>query len=314
MSRATRTSMFLVVLMYAIFGAEYPIAKVALDNYTNGLTLETTRMLLGGLVFLLYSVFYGYRFTLIERSDWWQFAQLAIFYMCFSYLSSGWALQYMSSLKANILSASAPFVSSIFAYVILRDKLTRSKVLGMLCGVGGLIVVICAAEPMSLPSSDFTRLSLPEIMMFVSILSTEYGYFIVRGLYDKGYTFSIINGIGMLLGGLVTLLIGLTSPIVLGGEPIFQYTSLLPVIGYAAVLLLFVNVVDGSLYGHLMQRYSVTFLTCASCLTPLFGVIYGTILMQESLSVLHLISFFLILLGLYLFSRDDVAFVPRLPH
>lgn len=89
-------------------------------------------------------------------------------------------------------------------------------------------------------------------------------------------------------------------------KELFTYTALLPVFAYAFLLFLMINVIDNALYGILIRRYSITFLTFASFLTPLFGVIYGIMFMGEHISWTHVFAFGFIFLGLYLFYRDEL--------
>lgn len=294
--------MFLVILMYALFAAEFPLAKFALDKYTNGFFLETIRMLIGGVVFLGWYSFSLRKKVTIAREDIWIFVQLVIFYMYLSYFSAAWALQYMSSLKANIFSSFMPFVSAVLAYIILRDRPTMKRVIGMVLGAIGLIVILLTSEAKPAGVGEFARISLPEIMMVVSIISTEYGYFLLKRLYDKGYPLALINGTAMFVGGALSLATGL---LVCDGA-LFQYSSFWHVFGYALALFLLINVVDNALYGIVIKQYSITFLTLASFLSPVFGVLYGTFFMGETISIMHIIAFGLIFFGLFLFSRDEL--------
>jgi len=295
--------------MYALFAAEFPLAKSALDHYTNGFFLETVRMLVGGVLFLGYYLLVSKKKIKIMASDWLVFAQLILFYMYLSYFSSSWALQYMSSLKANIFASFMPFVSALLSYLILRDRPTMNRIVGMVIGAIGLIAILLTAETRTIPCGEFATISLPEIMMLVSIIATEYGYFLLKQLYDKGYPLMLINGVAMLTGGCLSLATGL----VVFEQRIFTYTSLWPVVGYALLLFLLINVVDNALYGILIKRYSITFLTFASFLSPIFGVIYGTLFLGETISLMHFIAFGLIFFGLYLFARDEFG-KPRTPE
>lgn len=293
--------MILIAFMYALFAAEFPLAKFALRE-TNAFFLEMMRMLIGGTILLAYYGVRGNTQLRIAREDWSTFAQLIIFYIYLSYFSAGWALQYMSSLKANIVCSLVPFVSALLAYIILRDRLTMQKVVGMVVGAFGLIMILAVSDRGKiLAGGEFMTISLPEIMMLVSIFSTEYGYFLLKRLYDKGYPLILINGLAMFIGGSLSLM----SAFLFFEQQIIYYTSFWSVVGYAVLLFLIANVIDIALYGTLIKKYSITFLTFASFLSPIFGVIYGTIFMGESILPMHGCAFSLIFFGLYLFLKSD---------
>src|SRR5438128_750178 len=115
---AERIVMLIVLCMYALFAAEFPLAKLAVRN-ANPFLLETIRMMLGGTVLLLYYSFRHHHLFVIKREDWFLIGKLVIFYMYLSYFASSWALQYISSLKANLLYSLVPFVSAALGYFIV---------------------------------------------------------------------------------------------------------------------------------------------------------------------------------------------------
>jgi drug/metabolite transporter (DMT)-like permease len=223
--------------------------------------------------------------------------------MYLSYFASSWALQYISSLKANMLYSLVPFVSAALGYLILRDKPTWNKIMGMSIGASGLLLILVSSDRSFSPLGDFMHISLPEIMMLASVFSTEYGYFLLKRLYDQGYSLVLINGLAMFIGGLLSLL----SAFLFFEQQVIQYSNFWVVCGYAALLFVLINLVDIALYGKLIKKHSVTFLTFAGFLSPIFGVMYGTIFMGETISIVHLAAFALIFGGLYLFSRSDTV-------
>jgi len=294
--------MLLILCMYALFAAEFPLAKLALRE-TNAFFLETMRMMIGGTVLMSYYCMRHPRSEWVRREDWGLFTQLILFYMYFSYFAGGWALQYISSLKANMLYSLVPFVSATFAYLIFRDRPTLQKIIGMVMGVFGLILILIASEPQHGRLREYMHLSLPEIMMLVSIFSTEYGYFLLKRLFDKGYSLVLINGLAMFIGGALSL----ASAFLFFEEQVIQYSNFFFVFGYAALLFFIVNIVDIALYGTLVKQYSITFLTFAGFLSPLFGILYSVVLMGEAVSLIHLLACGFILCGLYLFARHDTV-------
>jgi drug/metabolite transporter (DMT)-like permease len=294
--------MLLLLCMYALFAAELPLAKLALRE-TNAFFLETIRMVIGGTFLLGYCLLRDKSKIYIDRKDWGLFAQLILFYMYLSYFAGGWALQYISSLKANAMYSLVPFVSAALGYLILRDKPTLNKIIGMSIGVAGLgLILLLTSDHTRSPLGEFMHISMPEIMMLVSIFSTEYGYFLLKRLFDKGYSLVLINGLAMFIGGFLSL----ASALLVFQEQVIQYSSLWAVVGYAGLLFVIINVIDIAFYGKLIKKYSITFLTFAGFLSPIFGVLYSTVFMGETISLAHVGAFSLILFGLYLYSRNDL--------
>ncbi len=68
------------------------------------------------------------------------------------------------------------------------------------------------------------------------------------------------------------------------------------------------NLICYNLYGHLLKRYSATFMSFAGLMTPLFAVFFGWVFLAESVDVSFFVSLVLFLLGLYCFHSEELDF------
>jgi len=78
------------------------------------------------------------------------------------------------------------------------------KFIGMLIGLLGLIPIFLTQTDIRESGMQFFSISLPEIVLLCAVFSAAYAWFIVKKLMDKGYSLLMINGVAMLLGGLLS--------------------------------------------------------------------------------------------------------------
>lgn len=300
--------MFLVAFLYMIIASTFTIGKLALQ-YVQPIFFIAIRMLLAGLLLLGYLYFFRRSKLFFHKKNLWDFVSIIIFHIFFSFVLEFWALNHLNSSKVCIFYNLSPFISAIFSYFWFGEKMTKKKFLGLSLGFLGFLPIIIArggAGEVSLGAVWF--LSWPELMMLFSVTSSVYGWTVVRKLAWQGYDIILINGIGMLGGGILSLI---TSFFVEGYPTINRVsdsmaTDLFTCFGYMLLLIFLANVVFYNLYGFLLHRYTVTFLSFAGFLTPLFAAGYGWIFIGEAVGWSFFLTIFLVFWGLYLFYQEEL--------
>ncbi len=291
--------MILVALMYAILASTFIFAKKAV-SYANPCFLIGFRMCLAGSLLLAYSWLFNRSDFVVKRRDWWLFFKTALFHIYFAFILEFWALQYLTALKTTIIYSATPFVAAVLSYMLLKETLSYKKVLGIVIGVGGLAPVVLAQTSLS-EGVSFGRISLPEGVLFGAVVSASYAWFLVKRLMDKGYGLVLINGVAMVMGGLLSLV---TAIFVEGfSAPVSDWSSFL----FWLLLLIFsANIVVYNFYGWLLKRYSITFLGFAGWLCPCFGALYEWFFMGGRITWHYMLSLVLIIIGLYVFYQDEL--------
>lgn len=297
--------MVLVAFLYMIIASTFTIGKLALQ-YLQPIFFVGIRMVFSGLLLLGYLYFFR-RFQLIfRREDRWSFLSIILFHIFFSFVAEFWALQYLNSSKVCLFYSLSPFIAAVFSYFLFSEKMTFKKFIGLAIG-------FCAFLPVFISNADAGQsavwfLSWPELAMLLSVVSATYGWTVVRKLGRSGYSMFMINGIGMLGGGLLSLV----ASFIFEGWPTIRSvsgslpTDLLASAGYTLLLIVLANVVFYNLYGHLLHRYTVTFISFAGFTTPLFAALYGWVLLGESVGVSFFITVLLVSIGLYIFYQEEL--------
>lgn len=297
--------MILVVILYAVLALTFVVAKYTLA-YSAPCFLIGIRMVLAGMVLCGFQYLWHRPLLRIEREDWWLFGKVALFHIYLAFVPEFLALQSMSATRVNILYATTPFITACLAYILHVERITLKKVVGILVGLVSVMPLILFIQHEPLDGFVWFAISGPEIFLFIAIISSAYGWFLVQELIKKGYSLVLINGIAMFGGGIAALI---TSYFL---EPA-AYGALwrLPFWGWLLLLILSANIITYNLYGWLCSRYSITFISSAGFLCPVFGGVFGWWLEGDGISWQYLVSFLGITAGLWLYYQDDRSFFKK---
>lgn len=290
--------MIYVVLLYAVLASTFILAKNALA-YAQPCFLIAFRMLVAGSLLISYSMLHDRRNLLIHRSDWWLFVRAALFHIYFAFVLEFWALQYVSALTTNLIYATTPFIAALLSYMLLKERLTKQKIIGISVGVGGLIPIFVLQSGGFAVQSDYGM--LPPFVLLCAVVSASYAWFLVKRLMEKGYHLVLINGVAMLGGGLLALV---TSFFVEGfANPVYAWG---PFLFWVGCLIIVANGIVYNFYAWLLNRYSITFLGLAGFLCPSFGTLYEAMFMGCTITWHHLVCLIMVCFGLFIFYQDEL--------
>lgn len=286
--------MVLVALLYAILATTFILAKNALV-YAKPFFLIGFRMTIAGIVLLTFASI-RQRFVL-HREDWWLFFKVALFHVYFSFILEFWALQYLSALKTTLIYSTTPFIAALLSYSLLKERLSKLKMAGITIGLCGMVPVFMRSGG---ALQDLLCITIPDIVLMGAVVSGAYAWFLVKQLLVKGYSLPIVNGVAMFIGGILSFSTSVcfeTAPFVYN----WHYFML-----WVAALIIVSNVIVYNFYGWLLHRYSITFLTFAGFLCPSFATLYDWLLLGGVLQPHYLISLGLVIVGLYVFYREEL--------
>ena len=292
--------MLQVILMYAIFASSFPITKILL-SYTAPFFLTGVRMITGGSILLLYYSTYRKNRCSIAPSQYLVYAQIVIIGFYLNYIARFWSINYLSSAKAGLIFSLYPLISSLLSYLFFKETVTKKQWLGFafgLCSVAPLMVI---TSPLESTVGQLWFFSGPELAMLLSVIADCYKWILIRKLVlDHTCSPFMVNGLCMTAGGLLALLTAI--PV----EGLFPVKSLLPFILYMGLYILISNVISYNLYGFLLRSYTVTFLSLAGFMAPLFAALYGWLFLHEHISWHFYVSATMLACGLYLFYQDEL--------
>lgn len=295
-------SVLLAILVYALWTTIYPLAKLNLEH-APPLFLVGTRMLLGGILLLVFLLFQNRSLFKISLKT---FLSLCLFAIISVYISNAfecWGLQYLSAAKACFIFSLSPFFSVIFSYLHFNEKMSLRKFIGLMIGFAGILPVLWIQKGSDELMTSFTLLSWAELSLMGAVATSVYGWVLLRKLV-KEISPSMANGTSMLIGGCLALI---HSMFVENWAPIpvprAEWAS------FGQVLLIMVvisNLLCYNLYGMLLKRLTVTLLCFIGLFSPVFASLSSWAILGESPSLSMFYSTAILLIGLWIVYSEEL--------
>ncbi len=266
--------------------------------YTEPIFFVAVRMILAGTLlcgYLLARKGLDRRLLSYVKQDWFLFAQIIFFHIYLTYLCDICALKDISSIESAVIYNLSPFVAAVLSYFWFNEIMTPKKWLGLLMGFGAFL-------PQLTQFGTFTSHLWPRVLTFIAVVSSAYGWVLLRALMKKGYSPVVANGIGMFFGGVIALGTSYFTE-TWTPSPVTCWSSFLQ----ATLLIVVVaNLLFYNLYGYLLKHYTATFLSFAGFTCPLFAALLGYFMLGETFSPMLFVSFIFVCLGLFLFYHEEL--------
>lgn len=291
-----------VILLYALFASVFTIAKMALE-YTQPLFLVGSRMLVAGMIMLGYLYLFKRDELVYKKGSFWRLARLAVFNIYLTNAFEFWGLKYLTSFKTCFIYSLSPFLSAIFSYFILHEKLTPKKFAGLAIGFIGFFPMLLVDGAGEEDLNHFFFLSWAEIAVMCAATSAVYGWIVLRQLVkDDGYSSMTVNGFSMIGGGAMALI---HSALVEPWDPV-PVTEFMPFFQLGLALIVVSNLLCYNMYGWLLRRFTATFMSFAGFTTPFFTALFGWLLLSEQPSSMFFLSCGAVAVGLLFFYQEEL--------
>ncbi|WP_293264693.1 DMT family transporter [Neptunomonas sp.] len=212
-----------------------------------------------------------------------------------------WGQTQIASGLASILNAATPIFAVVVAGILLPDeRATPLKLAGVAVGFIGVVVMI------GLPALGGVDSLLAQVAIIAATLSYAFA-----GVYGRRFKVMAINPI-ITAAGQVTASALVLTPITLMVDGPLDVAG--PSMGtWAAIVGLAVlsTAVAYVLYFKILERAGATNLLLVTLLVPISAILLGSLFLNESLELVHLVGMALIALGL---SAIDGRMWKRLIH
>ncbi len=130
----------LIVIAMLFWGMSYIWIKIAYE-FLGPLSTVFLRLFFSLLLILIIALIFGIR-ILPHKEDIPAFMLLAFFEPFAYFMGESLGLQRVTSSVASIMIGTIPLFIPLFAFLILKDKITRNNIIGLLISFIGLLVLI----------------------------------------------------------------------------------------------------------------------------------------------------------------------------
>lgn len=302
--------MLLIFFLYFLYATIFVIGKFAI-MVAQPIFLTGMRMTGAGIVsYALHRQFYKTKqFDLMTRFDWLLIVLLALFNVYITNAGEFWSLQYLSASKTSFIYNISPFFVLIFSALMFSEKITWTKVLGMIIGFCSLVPILIDSSSVVDTTRHFGPISVAELIMLSAAAATALGWVLMRFFVHKQiFSPFFLNGISLFLGGLMCL----THAYIFEPRPFIISSSMTEFLICLFSMMIIQNIVAYNLHAHLLKRYSATLVALFSFVMPLFTIILGSVFLSEPITMTFFVCSAGVALGLLVFYLEDLKITYRI--
>ena len=228
------------------------------------------------------------------KGDWRIFLVLVLCEPCLYFLFEGYALRYTSASQAGMLVATFPVFVGVFAFFLLKEKISR-------IGWVGCFIAICGAVWLSMGAVADEHAPQPLLGNFLQVCAMLFAalYAICVRRLSKNYNAFFITAV-QAWGGTLFFFPTLFMPGL--GVPFDA-----PLVGWLGVLYLGLGVSLGAygLYNFSITRMPVPKASMYRNLIPVFTLFFGMVILGERLTLVQWLASALVLGGVIISQRPD---------
>ena len=292
-------ALILATIVSIIYGMTFTIAKDVMPKYVEASGFIIMRV--GGATILFWLVWLfsrkskAIREEKIEPKDYLRIIFAGFFGVALNMLAFFKGLSLTSPISASVLMVSTPMIVLILSAVILKERMQKRMIFGIILGLIGTAFLILYGKSVG----NATNATLGNFLVFVN--ATSYGLYlvIVKKLMDKYNAFNFAKWI-YLIGFIMVLPFGWSEfqAIDWALMPMDIYLKIGFVVVFSTFLTYLLNLLT-------MRELKPTTISVFVYLQPLFATIFAISLGKDELTLVKIVSAVLIFIGVYLVTQKN---------
>ena len=274
-----------------IYGINYTVAKNVMPNYIEPFGFIFCRVSGALLLFwLFHSIFFKEKIAL---KDFPRIALCGLFGVAVNQLLFFKGLNITTPINAAIIMTTNPILVLIMASFILKERITRNKILGIFFGITGALSLLLFGNNFSFGSDT----AMGDIMIFINAASYGVYLVLVKPLMSKYQPLTVIKWV-FLFGYLVVFPFGwnefqeinwINMPVNIIWETVFV-------------------IVGTTFLAYLLNIFALKNVTPSAASTyiyfqPVFAGVIAIYFGKDNLDIIKIVACVLIFLGVYLVSK-----------
>ncbi len=290
MREANTFDLSLLIFLAIIWGSSFFNIKIATYSY-DPITLALVRVIFASIPLLLICKLRKIKIEAFTE-NWKLYALIGLFNIAIPFVLIAIGTAKINSYLAAILMSTTPLSGSILAHFFTKDeKLSLYKSTGVLIGFGGIILLFF--DRVIINSENY-------IYALITILGSTFycigGLLTLKLKSKKNENVTTSTTLWSILFLLPFSLI-LESP--WNSEPTIASTLSLLYLGVIATGFAWL------IRFRILTVNGLVFQTQVAYLIPIFGIIFGYFLMNEIITWRVLVSLVIILIGIYIFKKNN---------
>ena len=275
-------------LVSIIYGVTFTVAKDVMPEFV--LPFGFILLRVTGSAVLFWSISFLGPKEKIEPKDFPRIAAAAFFGVALNMLTFFKGLSYTSPIMGAVLMCTTPMIVLVLSAILLRERLSSKKTIGLILGLIGTAVLILYGKSMH----NAPKASLGNLLVFIDAVSYGFYLIIVKKLMNKYNAFTFVKWI-YTFGLLMVFPFGWAEfqAIAWPFIPLGIYYKIGFIVVFSTFLTYLLNLIS-------MRELKPTTVAVFIYLQPLFASVFAIGLGKDEISAVKGIAAVLIFTGVYL--------------
>ncbi|GGC82991.1 putative transporter YoaV [Thalassobacillus devorans] len=274
----------LILLVTLIWGYAWVLMKASLA-FMGPFTFSALRFSTGTVT--MFVILFVLKLGLPPKDQWKHLAVIGLLQTTVVFLFVMYGLKFVDAGKSSVLLYSMPIWSSLLASIFLSEKIPKVKGIGLALGMTGLLTILGWDV---IVQQDLTVLA-GELLIILAAVSWGISNVYYRKKL-KNVTNLQVSAYQMLFGSLGLIIAALITE---WGDAVHLTTESLYYVLFTGVL---ASALCFTLWFVILNSIDMVTATLSTLLVPVFGMIFGAVLLNEKLGINVILGSAMILTGI----------------
>ncbi|MDH5490326.1 MAG: DMT family transporter [Rhodospirillaceae bacterium] len=285
MLRVPARELFVLLVLALMWSLSFTVIKVGVE-YVPPVTLAALRIIIGAFVLWVWMRLRGGRLHFTARL-WWMFFLIGVFGNVLPFILINWGEMRISSGLAATLISLMPLSALLLGSMFSDEILNFRRILGILLGLGGVVVLIGPQELIALGDDV-----LPQLAVTIGAVCYAIAGILIRKLPPGD---RMESGTGILITASIIMI---PASLIVDDPWALEYNW--SAILSSLYLGIFPTAIATILLIEVIAKRGVTFLSLNNYLIPAMGVLWGVLFLGEETTPSILTGLVVILAGIAL--------------
>lgn len=281
-----------------IYGLSFTFANDVIDGgYINPFGFILIRLIGATALFWIFSLFT--KSEKIDRKDFLTLFFASIFGIALNMLTFFKGLEYTTPIHASVIMITTPIIVLILSAFFLKEKITILKIVGIILGFSGAIILSVYGKSMRLGDNVL----LGNFLVFINAISFSIYIIILKKLTDKYHPYTFMKWL-FLFGLIIVIPFGYSE------LSMVKWSTLSNYILFSIIFVVFCTTFITYLLNPLALRFlRASTLSAFIYIQPVIAGAFAILMGSDTINSIKLIAAVLIFIGVYLVTKK-----PKLKH
>ena len=275
-----------------IYGINHTVAKMVMPIYIGSLGLVFLRVLGATIIFWTISLFF--KTKPIEKKDRLTILKCGLFGMSINIAAFIAGLDYSTPVNSSILIIISPIFVVILSFFIFKNKINFIKILGIILGFIGAMILILTADS---NSSIGRNIPLGNFLFIVNSISYAYYLIIVKPMAEKYDLITLFKWL-FLIGLIFNFPLGINQFLDVDWASLPIWEAVLPMV----FVVVGTTCMTYFLNGYALSKITSTEVAVFMYLQPIIGILFAIFTKSDTITLIMFVASVLIFTGVYLTS------------